>query len=64
MSNFLPLEYFKDLKFTVESILFMKNESNISNKVIKILRKEKQLIEFEYDCNRTLLQFTLLIRFS
>ena len=49
ISNFLPLEYFKDLKITVESILFMKNESNISNKVIKISRKEKLLIEFEYD---------------
>ena len=49
MSNFLPLEYFKDLKITVESIVFMNNESNISNKVIKISRKEKLLIEFEYD---------------
>ena len=49
MSNFLPLEYFKDLKITVESIVFMNNQNNISNKVIKILRKEKQLIEFEYD---------------
>ena len=49
MSNFLPLEYFKDLKITVESIVFMNNENNLSNKVIKILKKEKLLIEFEYD---------------
>jgi len=48
MSNFLPLEYFKDLKITVESIVFMNNENNISNKLIKIL-KEKLLIEFEYN---------------
>ena len=49
MSNFLPLEYFKDLKITIESIVFMNNENNLSNKVIKILKKEKLLIEFEYD---------------
>ena len=49
MSNFLPLEYFKDLKITVESIVFWNNPNNISNKLIKILRKEKLLIEFEYD---------------
>ena len=49
MSNFLPLEYFKDLQITVESIVFINNPNNTSNKVIKILRKEKLLIEFEYD---------------
>ena len=49
MSNFLPLEYFKDLKITVESIDFMNNQNNISNKLIKISNREKQLIEFEYD---------------
>ena len=52
MSNFLPLEYFKELKITVESIVFMNNENNISNKVIKISNREKQLIEFEYDVKR------------
>ena len=52
MSNFLPLEYFKELKITVESIVFIHNVNNISNKVIKISNREKQLIEFEYDVKR------------
>ena len=49
MSNFLPLEYFKDLKIILESFVFMNNPNNISNKIIKISNGEKQLIEFEYD---------------
>ena len=49
MSNFLPLEYFKNLKIIIESIVFMNNENNISNKVIKILIEENPLIEFEYN---------------
>ena len=49
MSNFLQLEYFKDLKIVIESIVFMNNPNNISNKIIKISNEEKQLIEFQYD---------------
>jgi hypothetical protein len=49
MSNFLPLEYFKYLKIEIESIVFMNNPNNISDKVIKISNRENQLIEFEYD---------------
>lgn len=49
MSNFLPLEYFKDLKIEIESIVFMNKQNNISNKVIKISNRKNQLIEFQYD---------------
>jgi hypothetical protein len=49
MSNFLPLEYFQYLKIEIESIVFMNNPKNISNKVIKISNRKNQLIEFQYD---------------
>ena len=60
MSNFLPLEYFKDLQIEIESFVFTKNENNISNKLIKILRKEKLLIEFEYDVKTKQLKLLFL----
>jgi hypothetical protein len=60
MSNFLPLEYFKDLKIIIESIVFINNKNNISNKLIKILRKEKLLIEFEYNVKTKQLKLRLI----
>jgi hypothetical protein len=60
MSNFLPLEFFKELKITVESIVFINNVNNISNKVIKISNGEKQLIEFEYDVKTKQLKLLFL----
>jgi len=57
MSNFLPLEYFQNLKIIVESsIIFMNNPKNISNKIIKILRGDNVLIEFTYDIQTKQLQ--------
>jgi len=56
ISNFLPLEYFQNLKIIVESIIFMNNSNNISNKIIKILRDGNILIEFTYDIQTKQLQ--------
>ena len=56
MSNFLPLEYFQNLKIIVESIIFINNPNNISNKIIKILRDGNILIEFTYDIKTKQLQ--------
>jgi hypothetical protein len=58
MSNFLSLEYFQNLKIIVESIIFMNNPNNISNKIIKILRDDNILIEFKYNIQTK--QFELL----
>lgn len=60
MSNFLPLEYFQNLKiFVEESIIIINNPNNISfNKRIKILRDDNILIEFKYNIQTK--QFELL----
>jgi hypothetical protein len=62
MSNFLPLEYFQNLKiFVEESIIIINNPNNISfNKIIKILRDDNILIEFTYDIKTKQLQLLYL----